>query len=56
MDNAEHRHCINGDEQDAYSRWRKVMKWTHRAGAVKAIKRRTHKRERQEWKREDLDD
>jgi len=56
VDNAEHRRAINGDEQDVYSRWRKVMKWTQRAGAVKAVKRRTHKRERQEWKREDLGD
>lgn len=50
MDNAEHRRTKNGDEVDAYSRWRKVMRW--RAGERKAIKRRTHKRERQEGKRD----
>lgn len=48
MDNAEHRRTTNGDERDAYSRWRHVFNW--RAGDIKAIKRRTHKRERQNWK------
>lgn len=54
VDNAEHRRTKNGDEVDAYSRWRKMMRW--RAGERKAIKRRTHKRERQEAKNELLDD
>lgn len=54
MDNANHRYPKDGDEQDCYTGWRKVIKWTQRAGAVKAVKRRTHKRERQEWKK-DLD-
>ena len=40
----------HADEQDAYTRWRKVISYLHRAGAVKAIKRRTHKRERREAK------
>jgi hypothetical protein len=38
----------NADEQDAYTRWRKVTAYLQRPGAVKAIKRRTHKRERRE--------
>ena len=50
MDNAEHRYTKSGDESDAYGRWRKYM--TKKAGVIKAIKRRTHKRERQDWKRE----
>lgn len=40
------------DEQDAYTRWRKVLIYLGRPGVVKKIKRRTHKRERQEGKRE----
>lgn len=40
------------DEQDAYTGWRRVLSWTQRAGAVKAVKRRTHKRERREGRRE----
>ena len=40
----------NWEEQDAYTGWRKMLVWTSRAGAVKAVKRRTHKRERREAK------
>lgn len=40
------------DEQDAYTGWRKVLKYMERPGVVKKIKRRTHKRERQEGKHE----
>jgi hypothetical protein len=36
------------EEQDAYTSWRKVCVYLTRAGAVKAIKKRTHKRERRE--------
>ena len=50
MDNAEHRYTKSGDESDAYGRWRKYVRW--KAGQIKAIKKRTHKRERQEWKKE----
>ena len=49
----------NGDEQDAYTRWRYLLCYTSRAGVVKAIKRRTHKRERREakhWIEEQLDE
>lgn len=40
------------DEQDAYTRWRKLYIYLGRAGAVKKIKRRTHRRERREGKQE----
>lgn len=45
------RKTVDGDEQDCYTRWRHMLVWTGRAGAVKKVKRRTHKRERQEWKK-----
>ncbi|GAA2230465.1 hypothetical protein GCM10009851_14060 [Herbiconiux moechotypicola] len=38
----------NGEEYDAYTAWRGALLYLTRAGAVKAIKRRTHKRERRE--------
>jgi len=38
----------NGDEEDAYTRWRHLLSYTGRPGVVKAIKRSTHKRERHE--------
>jgi len=44
------RQIKNADEQDAYTKWRKYLCSMSRAGAVKKIKRRTHKRERQESK------
>jgi len=34
------------DENDAYTRWRRFLHW--RPGQIKAIKRRTHRRERRE--------
>jgi len=40
------RAIITGEEQDAYTSWRKVLAWTQRSGAVKAVKKRTHRRER----------
>lgn len=51
------RICTNGDEQDAYSPWRKYI--FAKAGQVKRIKKRTHKRERHEarrWINEQLED
>lgn len=36
------------DEQDAYTGWRAVLCCMQRAGAVKKVKRRTHRRERRE--------
>lgn len=49
----------SADEYDAYSPWRRFYPSLRRAGAVKAIKRRTHKRERREGRieaREGRDD
>ena len=49
----------NGEEYDAYTNWRKYLCWTSRPGAVKSVKRRTHKRERREakrWIEEQLDE
>ena len=40
----------SSEEQDVYTRWRRLLCWTQRAGAVKKVKRRTHKRERREAK------
>lgn len=42
------RRIVSADEQDAYTGWRKYLIWTSRPGAVKKVKRRTHKRERRE--------
>lgn len=42
------------DEQDAYTGWRHILCYMQRAGVVKAIKRRTHKRERREAQQEIL--
>ena len=42
------RRVVGHEEQDAYTGWRRVLCYTQRAGVVKAIKRRTHKRERRE--------
>lgn len=49
----------DGDEEDVYTVWRKMLVWTSRAGAVKKVKKRTHRRERREsqrWIEEQLDD
>ena len=42
------RRIATGDEQDAYTGWRKFYCYLQRPGAVKAIKRATHRRERRE--------
>jgi len=39
-------------EEDAYTSWRKFYCYLQRAGAVKAIKRATHRRIRREAKTE----
>ena len=44
------RRIVNADEQDAYTKWRNFLCYTQRAGVVKSIKRRTHRRERREAK------
>jgi hypothetical protein len=47
------RRAITGwAEEDAYTPWRKFYCYLQRAGAVKSIKRMTHRRERREAKRE----
>ena len=46
------RRIVTWDEQDAYTSWRKLYCYLQRPGAVKAIKRRTHRRERREGKAE----
>ena len=45
------RVIVNGDESDAYSKWRKIHVSLGRAGAVRAIKKRTHRRERRDGQR-----
>lgn len=45
----------NGDEQDAYSHWRYMLCCLTRAGVIAKTKRRTHKRERRQGKREARD-
>lgn len=45
------RRIVSWDEQDAYTKWRHLLVSLARPGAVKKIKRRTHKRERREAKR-----
>ena len=53
------RIIVNGDEQDAYTGWRKLYIYTSRPGVIKKIKKRTHKRERKEaarWIKEQLED
>lgn len=42
----------NADEQDAYTFARKFYCYLARPGVVKKIKKRTHKRERREAKKE----
>lgn len=39
-------------EEDAYTTWRHYYCYLSRAGAVKSIKRMTHKRERRDKRRE----
>ncbi len=46
------RHIRTWAEEDAYTSWRKLYCYLSRAGAVKSIKRGTHRRERREGKAE----
>jgi hypothetical protein len=53
------RRIVSWEEQDAYTGWRKVLVYMSRPGAVKKVKRRTHRRERRESEqdiREQLED
>jgi hypothetical protein len=46
------RAIVGWDEEDAYTAWRHLLCYLdNRAGAVKYIKRKTHRRERREAKR-----
>jgi len=47
------RRVLGWFEQDAYTRWRHVYAW--RPGELARIKRRTHKRERREGRRDAAD-
>ena len=40
------RRIVTTEEQDAYTPWRRLLCYTQRAGVVKSIKARTHRRER----------
>ena len=40
------RKAVGGDEQDAFSPWRSLLRW--RPGEVKALKRKANKRERKQ--------
>lgn len=44
------RQAVGGDEQDVFSRWRHVLKWTQRPGAIKRVKQRANRRERRTTK------
>jgi hypothetical protein len=43
-----HRRIVTLDEQDAYTPWRRCYPSLQKAGAVREIKVRTHRRERRE--------
>lgn len=45
------RQIKSWDEDDAYTSWRQFYCYLDKAGAVKYIKRKTHRRERREAKR-----
>ena len=45
------RAIVGWDEEDAYTSWRQAYCYLDKAGAVKYIKRKTHRRERREAKR-----
>lgn len=51
LSSIEPRPIVNGHEQDAYTGWRKYYCYLAKAGAVKFVKRQTHKRERAAAKR-----
>ena len=50
--NSQKRRIKGWAEEDAYTAWRKFYCYLSRAGAVKSIKRETHRRERREATRE----
>ena len=46
------RRIVTAEEQDVYTDWRSMLRWVTRPGRVKAVKRRTHRRERREARAE----
>ena len=42
----------SGDEEDVFTGWRKLYKYTQRAGVCKGVKRRANRGDRLEGKRE----
>lgn len=44
------RRAAGGEEQDAFSEWRKLLNW--KPGEIKKLKRKANKRERQQAKKE----
>lgn len=46
------RRITGWDEEDAYTSWRRFYCYLQRPGAVRYIKRKTHKRERREARAE----
>ncbi|WP_193314958.1 hypothetical protein [Georgenia thermotolerans] len=45
-------HRWDGDEWDAFSGWRKVYAYIQRPGVRKSIKRKSHKKDRRNWRRD----
>ena len=46
------RRIVTTEEQDAYTAWRHLYCYLAKPGAVKQVKRRTHRRERREGRAE----
>lgn len=47
-------HKMSADEIDAFTGWRKVLFW--RPGQRKAVKARSHRRDRRTWKQAEHED
>ncbi|AOQ28897.1 hypothetical protein SEA_WATERFOUL_35 [Mycobacterium phage Waterfoul] len=39
-------HAMTWDERDAFTSWRRVLAYVQRAGVRKAVKQRSHRRDR----------
>ena len=46
------RRIVTADEEDVYTAWRRLYPMYQKAGAVREVKRRTHRRERREGREE----
>lgn len=44
-------HKASGDEVNAFGRWRHAYAYLKRAGVRKSIKKQSHKKDRQGWRR-----